>query len=346
MLLDIFDKTNVFVASFHSTVPMPFVVLQAYMSAAFPASTLDILYTCNGEPYPAETTTHMQKVSLSVTVEQLGPREFPDSRMNRSRNTSPAQSPLLSPSVSTLSRPVSPALSATRSNLQQSISNIRGAGLQAALRDCCLRRDQFCVVTGETDEAVLKCCHVLTIEYARDFLAGFVGGSAPLAGVPTVANRYQREMDVRCAIMMTSDLHELYDNFRFSILPQNGQLFIWCFKPCAVQTGTIVQRPRLVPVGYDPTYFQRQFPADELFMQHFKQAVLRNMVGAGDNADDRFEPDTESSVAVEEGDLRWSLRTLTDCLIPEEGDTEDILVAKLNLLDSVQTEMSPSPLII
>ena len=44
-------------------------------------------------------------------------------------------------------------------------------GLQAAMRIWCHRRDQVCVVTGETDDDILKVAHVLTVSYGKQWVS-------------------------------------------------------------------------------------------------------------------------------------------------------------------------------
>lgn len=45
-----------------------------------------------------------------------------------------------------------------------------------------------------------------------------------LAYKPVVSNRYEMHMDVRCAVMMTSNMHKAYDNFDFSIFPRGDNV--------------------------------------------------------------------------------------------------------------------------
>ncbi|KAJ3159767.1 hypothetical protein HDU86_001419 [Geranomyces michiganensis] len=54
--------------------------------------------------------------------------------------------------------------------LRRKMAQDEKKGLQAAMRAECMRRDQCCVLTGDCDDANLKCCLVLTPEYGTKWV--------------------------------------------------------------------------------------------------------------------------------------------------------------------------------
>ncbi|KAI8819057.1 uncharacterized protein EV422DRAFT_599670 [Fimicolochytrium jonesii] len=186
--------------------------------------------------------------------------------------------------VGTSAKPVS-ADQGTEELLRK-VSKDEKKGLQAAMRAHCTRRDQCCVLTGECDDAILKCCHVLTPEYGakwfeedpdrRDFLCGF----------PVVSNRYLPSFDTKNGLTMTSSLHDSFHAFRFSIWSKDDKFVVHLFRPVTgLHHGQEVMTPRILPHSPTPTYFRNLFPEPELFRAHFAQAVLNNMRGAAGEGD-------------------------------------------------------------
>ncbi|AEO60038.1 hypothetical protein MYCTH_2120123 [Thermothelomyces thermophilus ATCC 42464] len=80
---------------------------------------------------------------------------------------------------------------------------------------------------------------------------------------------------VQNGILLRSDLHQLFDNYTFSINPDNGYKIIYFVKDCEQLAGKSLDS-RLLD---DP-----RRPPDSLFRWHFRQAVLTNMRGIGEPA--------------------------------------------------------------
>ncbi|KAJ3188132.1 hypothetical protein HDU85_005280 [Gaertneriomyces sp. JEL0708] len=180
-------------------------------------------------------------------------------------------------------------------------------GLQAALREWCFRRDQACVLTGVSDPAELDCAHILEPGYAAEW---FAAGSRMdfCAMVPVVAGRSKEAMDVRNCVMITKSLHSAFDNFSFSISPEDDEFKVFVFnKHGSVKHGTKVITPRVDERFQEPTYYADLFPHKAVFLEHFCQAVLFNARAAADVLDwydyddsdmvDPTERDTNDSAA-------------------------------------------------
>ncbi|TPX57122.1 hypothetical protein PhCBS80983_g04053 [Powellomyces hirtus] len=156
-------------------------------------------------------------------------------------------------------------------------------GLQAAMRAHCMRRDQCCVLSGRCEDVVLKCSHVLTPEYGAKWFAEELDRGDFLCSFPTVAGRYLPAFDIKNGVIMSADLHESFDAFRFSIWPRDNKFFVHLFYPVTgLRHGQEVTTPHILPNGPTPNYFRDLFPEPEVFLAHFAQAVLFNMRGAGE----------------------------------------------------------------
>ncbi|RKO86125.1 hypothetical protein BDK51DRAFT_36774 [Blyttiomyces helicus] len=171
-------------------------------------------------------------------------------------------------------------------------------------RWACLRRDQECTLRAACSGNVLKCCHVLTPEYAKDW------------GVSTLG------YDIQNAFILQSTLHDSIDSFELSVWPDNNKCTI-ISSPCThfkvllagcSMDPAEVRKPPINPLLENPAYFTDLFPDKAVFLAHFEQAVLNNMCSNGltsesDTDDDEggivatFDSDDESIYSDVEEDL-------------------------------------------
>ncbi|KAJ3396875.1 hypothetical protein HDV05_003047, partial [Chytridiales sp. JEL 0842] len=103
------------------------------------------------------------------------------------------------------------------------------------------------------------------------------------------------EFDVRVAIFITNIFHELLENFRFSFLidrERSDAIRVFLFSDRdglangQLQHNSMLRKPPVIPDAEVPTYFMEQWPSDEVFLEHFRQAVLRNCRGSADQIDE------------------------------------------------------------
>ncbi|KAI9011505.1 hypothetical protein BC832DRAFT_550883 [Gaertneriomyces semiglobifer] len=97
-------------------------------------------------------------------------------------------------------------------------------GIQSAMRDCCLQRDQVCVITGIVTAAHIECAHILKPAYAMTWFSQDSRWDKYCANFPIVAGRSSPAMDVRNGVMMSKSLRAAFDNFEFSIYPEGDQV--------------------------------------------------------------------------------------------------------------------------
>ncbi|KAI9012986.1 hypothetical protein BC832DRAFT_274342 [Gaertneriomyces semiglobifer] len=163
--------------------------------------------------------------------------------------------------------------------------------LQSVLREWCFRRDQACVITGAMDG--LDCAHILAPSYSTEWFV--VGDRRRLcAFLPMVAGRTNPGIDVRNAVMMSKDVHSLFDEFKFSIFPEGDKFKVFQFfmkSLPGMKHGAEIITPRIDERFQDPRYYADLFPDKEVFLEHFRQAVLFNAQGAADF--DQFSDDDD-----------------------------------------------------
>ncbi|RKO87266.1 hypothetical protein BDK51DRAFT_38508 [Blyttiomyces helicus] len=95
---------------------------------------------------------------------------------------------------------------------------------QKELRWTCLRRDQVWTLMAVCSGNVLKCCHVLTPEYAKDWFSE--GQHSRLtAGIPSVKGVSSLGYDIKNAYILQSTLHDSFDSFEFSVWLDNDKFF-------------------------------------------------------------------------------------------------------------------------
>ncbi|KAI9011551.1 hypothetical protein BC832DRAFT_352923 [Gaertneriomyces semiglobifer] len=123
---------------------------------------------------------------------------------------------------------------------------------------------------------------------------------------------------------MKSAVLDVFDAFSFSIWVCDAQAYTFIFR--SRDLGDVKHLQKLSQPATHPStrvadYFVKQFPAPEVLMEHFKQAVLRNCRGAGEpstrECNDHGEGELE--VLVEAGDMGARDSELFDEVLREGG---------------------------
>ncbi|KAL1906269.1 hypothetical protein Sste5344_007984 [Sporothrix stenoceras] len=140
-------------------------------------------------------------------------------------------------------------------------------------------RDQRCVITKVAsilgprfnEWTPFKAAHVVPIAYANEW------HDRSFSSLITIPPPWPRESDtinsVQNGLLMQSNVHQAFDAYNFSILPDAGHRLVF-FKPDLF--------------GVDGTTLDHQLldddrrPPDALLKWHFEQAVLCNVRGAGE----------------------------------------------------------------
>ncbi|KMU75760.1 hypothetical protein CISG_05157 [Coccidioides immitis RMSCC 3703] len=95
-------------------------------------------------------------------------------------------------------------------------------------------------------------------------------------------------------LLMDASLHNLFDQYLFSINPDDGYKIISFFPDDMTIDGRILD-----PVCRDPT--DPNHVSDELLRWHFRQSVLANMRGAGEPVfESDFPPGTDKMATLRE----------------------------------------------
>ncbi|MCJ1243591.1 hypothetical protein MMC30_000788 [Trapelia coarctata] len=145
----------------------------------------------------------------------------------------------------------------------------------APFRDAIRERDRRCVVTGEValnaeddDWTTFEAAHIFPLAYQQHWMDnGYDRWITVQATHGGPINSVQNGM------LLTRDIHSLFDNYLFSIDPDDNYKIV-CFK----REGK----------GIAGKYLGQQFlqdprrPVDQLLRWHFRQAVFANMRGAGE----------------------------------------------------------------
>ncbi|KAI9005984.1 hypothetical protein BC832DRAFT_539640 [Gaertneriomyces semiglobifer] len=250
------------------------------------------------------TTSALATANFGYTSQVTPMPSFPTWRFRgsspagsrKSARTSEGQSP-----AGAMSQPISAA------EVEERLVRKQQKDLQKAhrsvMRQACLRRDQFCVLTGECEDTAVKCCHVLTPEYAAKWFAEDTERMEFLCGLPIGAGRYLPGFDTRNGLIMQAALHEMYDAFLFSIWPNedDNKYYVHLFRPVTgLVDGHEVTTPRMVPRGENPNYLIDLFPHPTVLRAHFQQAVLYNMRGGGEPYEPEEDTDSEDDFAMDQ----------------------------------------------
>ncbi|KAI8818265.1 uncharacterized protein EV422DRAFT_570039 [Fimicolochytrium jonesii] len=267
----------------------------AYGPELFPARGSTIILHAPGEIQLDVERGELRKGDSRMLRSRSRPQSGESSPLRKARKTSSRGSPTNSPTAAAANPP-------TAEEVNRVVNTVTSAqlrqGLQGAMRSWCHRRDQVCVVSGETTDDSLKCAHILTPEYGEEWFAERSDWSLQ-AGVPVVASRYSPSMDVRNGIMLRADLHENFDAFRFSIYAKGEKFFVHAFRPMAdLVHGSEIIVPMLNDRHKPPSFYRDLFPHRDVVMEQFKQAVLHNVRAAGESKD-LFEDTDEDGVGYE-----------------------------------------------
>ncbi|KAJ3406635.1 hypothetical protein HDV05_005902 [Chytridiales sp. JEL 0842] len=76
--------------------------------------------------------------------------------------------------------------------------------------------------------------------------------------------------------MLRRDLHGSFDKFKWSIINLEGQLWTFAFADDVLEKPKRIRTPRKLE-GWHENYYTRLFPSFEIFQEHLRQAVLKNM---------------------------------------------------------------------
>ncbi|KAJ3050332.1 hypothetical protein HK097_008701 [Rhizophlyctis rosea] len=175
---------------------------------------------------------------------------------------------------------------------------------QAKLRVALLRRDQYCCITGEDDADLLEAAYVLTPAYAMHYF-GPLTKSRRLSNLPK-STFPPGCYDVKNALLLKDSVRDALHAFMWSPLVQDGEARAFLFRSenlHDVPHNALLVKPLINPHARHPTHAYNQFPENDVLMEHFKQAVLRNCRGQGDKREEFWDAEGALEVAVDESDF-------------------------------------------
>jgi len=208
--------------------------------------------------------------------------EYDESVPERRGSLCPVNSELPSPGMYILLRPdgtrISAGLTAFSARLRHpTISNTHLR--TSAYRQRTRARDPCCLISGlpvvRDDFSRFKAAHVFPRAHDVDWVdKGFpsrITDPAPLSdlGGPTKIDSIQN------VILLRSDLHDAWDNYKFGVNPDRGYIVIPFVPGYDDIAGNVLKLDHITDYNLRPL--------DDLFRDHFLQGVLKNMKGAGDS---------------------------------------------------------------
>ncbi|KAI8826147.1 uncharacterized protein EV422DRAFT_503462 [Fimicolochytrium jonesii] len=161
--------------------------------------------------------------------------------------------------------------------------------LQAQMASNCLRRDQFCVVSGSL--VGLECAHILRPEYAFSFFedrraAQWLEEPQVIANKRPYDTYFPGHFWIRDGVPHTF----VFNEQAAVLVPHNHPLAMPLPNPrCSI-----------------PDVFLRQFPHNDLLLVHLQEAVLRQCRGAGERDEEWDDEEGGWAVMEEEEEEDWA----------------------------------------
>jgi len=244
---------------------------------------------------------HDWLLSLQLLRTDVPWRLYPigaDSKVLDNAGLDPRSASLLPPGdyavLSDDAQPIAVELTHERHRPRTLSLDISKTGRTDAFRERIRERDMRCCVTQQLVPGLnpqfsrFRASHIFPVAHKDVWdllgLAQFIEDDAPNKDIgPASINSIQN------GFLLRSDIHDGFDNYEFGINPdKNYQIYDF------TDAGEFDGRRLWINETVDPKYR----PSAVVLREHFRQCVLANIKGAGQQSEDWFDPEDEQDLSI------------------------------------------------